>query len=163
MISKTSKPLLAALLIFASFQMAHGQDSTTLTLQLAQSVINGCVAHAQASNQGVAVAVVDSSGSLVSFVRMDGYPPGVGAFAIEKAIAVAGWRFSTAQMEVAVQSTPGFANAPDIVTVAGGVPIYSKLNGRFLGAVGVSGGAPASDAACASAGILAAELSETSG
>ncbi|MFK7863727.1 MAG: heme-binding protein [Pseudohongiellaceae bacterium] len=162
MFLKNLKMLTVGLIGLASLNSSYAQEPSVLTLQVAETVIRGCVAHAVSNNQGVAVAVVDSSGSLISFVRMDGYPPGVGAFAIEKATAVAGWRFSTAQMEVAVQSTPGFANAPDIVTVAGGVPIYSNITGRFLGAIGVSGGAPAEDAACASAGIAAAELRETS-
>jgi len=39
----------------------------------------------------------------------------------------------------------------------GGVPIYSA-DGILLGGVGVSGGKPADDAACAAAGIEAAGL-----
>lgn len=161
MLNSKLKTLVPAILTLALHSVAFAQNDLVLNAQLAQTIANGCISHAESKSQGVAVAVVDASGALVIFLRMDGNPPGVGAFAIEKAVAVANWRFSTAQMEVAVQQTPGFANAPEIVTVAGGVPLYSKTTGQFLGAIGVSGGAPADDAACASVAIAAAGLSET--
>jgi uncharacterized protein GlcG (DUF336 family) len=44
------------------------------------------------------------------------------------------------------------------VTVAGGVPVYAADGKQRIGAVGVSGEAPADDAACAEAGIRAAGL-----
>ena len=56
------------------------------------------------------------------------------------------------------RETPGFGEAPHVVTVAGGVPIFSADGRERLGAVGVSGEAPADDAACAEAGIAAAGL-----
>lgn len=159
----TNKPIifLAATVGFLLQSVAFAQNTSVLNAQLAQTIANGCISHAESKSQGVAVAVVDTSGALVIFLRMDGNPPGVGAFAIDKAVAVANWRFSTAQMAVAVLQTPGFANAPDIVTVAGGVPIFSESSGKFLGAIGVSGGAPAEDAACAGVGIAAAGLSQS--
>jgi glc operon protein GlcG len=54
--------------------------------------------------------------------------------------------------------TPGFANAPGVVTVAGGVPVWSADGKVRVGGVGASGEAPAGDAACAEAGIAAAGL-----
>ena len=44
------------------------------------------------------------------------------------------------------------------MTVAGGVPVFSADGRERIGAVGVSGEAPADDAACAEAGIAAAGL-----
>jgi glc operon protein GlcG len=79
-------------------------------------------------------------------------------FAIAKAQAVAAWGFPTAEMEKAAQGTPGFAFAPHVVTVPGGVPIYSTDGKVQLGAAGASGEAPADDAACVAAGIAAAGL-----
>jgi uncharacterized protein GlcG (DUF336 family) len=58
----------------------------------------------------------------------------------------------------AAKGTPGFANAPHVVTVAGGVPVYSADGKVRIGAVGVSGEAPADDAACAEAGVRSAGL-----
>jgi uncharacterized protein GlcG (DUF336 family) len=71
---------------------------------------------------------------------------------------VAAWGFSTAAMAEAARTTPGFGDAPHVVTVAGGVPVFSRDGRSLIGAVGVSGEAPADDAACAEAGIGAAGL-----
>jgi glc operon protein GlcG len=130
-----------------------------LGAQAASRIIDGCVAHAKGKGQSDAIAVYDDGGHAVALLRMDGNPPGVGDFAMQKAAAVAHWRFSTADMAEAAKETPGFANAPLVVTVAGGIPVYSSDGREFLGAVGVSGEAPQDDAACAAAGVQAAGLS----
>jgi glc operon protein GlcG len=122
----------------------------------AQAIIAGCAAHAAAKKQGHAIAVVDLGGHLVAALRMDGNGSGIMEFAIAKAEAVAHWGFSTAQMEQAAKETPGFANAPHVVTVAGGVPVWSADGKSRIGAVGASGEAPTDDAACAETGIRAA-------
>jgi glc operon protein GlcG len=44
------------------------------------------------------------------------------------------------------------------VTVAGGIPVYSLDGKALIGAAGASGEAPEDDAACVTAGILAAGL-----
>jgi glc operon protein GlcG len=131
---------------------------SVITDQVASRIVDGCVAHAKAKRQSHAIAVHDAGGSPVALLRMDGNPPGVGEFAMKKAIAVAQWRFSTADMAEAIKTTPGFAAAPHVITVPGGVPVLSPDGGSFLGAVGVSGEAPADDVACAEAGIKAAGL-----
>jgi uncharacterized protein GlcG (DUF336 family) len=61
-------------------------------------------------------------------------------------------------MVEAAKGTPGFANAPHVVTVPGGVPVYSADGKVRIGAVGVSGEEPADDAECAEAGVRAAGL-----
>jgi len=76
--------------------------------------------------------------------------------ALAKARAAAAWGFSTAQMVQAAKDTPGFGNAPHVVTVPGGIPVWSGDGKVRVGAVGVSGEAPQDDAACAEAGIRAA-------
>jgi uncharacterized protein GlcG (DUF336 family) len=124
-------------------------------------VITGCAAHATAKRQSQAIAVVDDGGRLVAALRMDGNGAGVMAFAQAKAEAVAAWGFSTEQLAGGAKSLPGFENAPHVVTVPGGVPIYAADGGERIGAVGVSGEAPADDVACARAGITASGLRDT--
>jgi uncharacterized protein GlcG (DUF336 family) len=138
---------------------AHAQGG--LSAQAASQIIEGCAAHARSKKQSHAIAVYDDGGHLVTFLRMDGNTPGVGDFAMQKAAAVAHWHFSTANMAAAVKETPGFANAPLVVTVAGGVPVFSRDGKQFLGAVGVSGETAQDDAACAEAGVKAAGFSVT--
>ena len=134
----------------------------TLDARVAQAVIAGCAAHAAGKRQSHAIAVVDAGGHSIASLRMDGNGYGIMDFALAKAQAAAAWGFATARMADGARETPGFDRAPHVVTVAGGLPIFS-LNGARLGAVGVSGEAPADDVACAEAGIGAAGLRSTPG
>ena len=137
---------------------ASSASTTTLKAGAAQAIVAGCAAHAASKMQSEAIAVVDTGGHLVAALRMDGNGSGIMDFAVAKAEAAAAWGFSTAQMVDAAKGTPGFANAPHVVTVPGGVPIFSADGKARIGAVGVSGEAPEDDAACAETGIKAAGL-----
>ena len=138
---------------------ASGQPARhQLDAAAAQAIVAGCASHAVSRHQSHAIAVVDLGGHLLAALRMDGNGSGIMDFAIAKAEAAAAWGFSTAQMAESARATPGFAVAPHVVTVPGGLPIWSADGRERLGAVGVSGEAPADDAACAEAGIIAAGL-----
>ena len=137
---------------------APAQPVTTLDARTAQAIVAGCVADSTPRMQSHAIVVVDNGGHVIAALRMDGYTSGIFDFALAKAEAVAAWGFSTAQMVEAAKGTPGFADAPHVVTVAGGVPVYSADGKTRIGAVGVSGEAPQDDAGCAEAGIKAAGL-----
>jgi glc operon protein GlcG len=155
MIMRTSIAV-AALVVGAS---AQAQIATQrISADSAQKIIAGCVARDEAARQSHSIAVTDTGGQLVAVLRMDTSSAGATGFAIEKARASALWGFATAGMEEGARGTPGFANAPNVVTVAGGVPVYSADGTARLGAVGASGEAPADDVACAVAGIEAAGL-----
>jgi glc operon protein GlcG len=137
---------------------ASAQGPSTLDARTAQAIIAGCVAHATAKQQSHSIVVVDLGGDPVAAVRMDRNGSGTFDFALQKATAVAAWGFATSGMEEGAKEVPGFARAPHVVTVAGGVPIWSADGKMRLGGVGVSGEAPADDAACAEAGVRAAGL-----
>lgn len=140
--------------------MAYAQSADfKLDPQAAEQIILGCKAHSKAEGHSHAIAVHDNGGFLVAALRMTGNNAGTMAFAQAKAKAVGIWRFSTAQMEQSVNDVAGFAAAPNVVTVPGGVPIFTADGKTFLGAVGVSGEAPVDDVACAVAGIDSAGLS----
>ena len=124
----------------------------------------GTAASAQPAPQALdaaaaqAIVVVDTGGHLISALRMDGNGYGSVDFATAKAEAAAAWGFPTAAMAEGARMTPGFAAAPHVVTVPGGIPVFSADGRTRLGGVGASGEAPADDAACAAAGIAAAGL-----
>ena len=145
-----------AFLLLAAPALAEAQGS--IDAKTASKMIDGCVAHSTAKIQSHAIAIYDAGGHAIALLRMDGNSPGVTDFAMQKAAAVAHWRFSTAQMETSAKATPGFANAPRVVTVPGGVPVFSADGTTFLGAVGVSGEAPQDDASCAEAAVKAGGL-----
>jgi uncharacterized protein GlcG (DUF336 family) len=150
---------LICVLLMAGFPgSAQSQSQGTLDAKSAQAIVAGCVAQSASRMQSHAIAVVDLGGHLVAALRMDGNGSGIFDFALAKAEASAAWGFTTAQMETSAKATPGFANAPKVVTVPGGVPIYSADGKTRLGAIGVSGEAPVDDAACAEAGVRSAGL-----
>jgi glc operon protein GlcG len=94
-------------------------------------------------------AVVEPSGELVAFARMDDVPYGAVPLAQQKARTSARFRMTTEDGEDRVQNgrTP-LLSAEDFVTIGGGVPIV--VNGRIIGALGVSGATSKEDAAIAS-------------
>lgn len=142
----------------AALLAATPASAQILDANMADAIVKGCAAHARAKGQSHAIAVVDSGGHIVATWRMNGNTHGMMAFALEKARAVSAWGFPTSGMEEAAKATPGFADAPNVVTVAGGVPVFGADGRTRLGGVGTSGEAPADDAACAAAGIAAAGL-----
>jgi uncharacterized protein GlcG (DUF336 family) len=146
------------LAIVALAAPALAQSTTALDARAAEAIVRGCATHALAKKQGHAVVVVDPGGHVVAALRMDGNGSGIFDFALAKAQAAAAWGFSTAQMLEGARGTPGFDRAPNVVIVPGGVPVFSADGKTRMGAVGVSGEAPADDAACAEAGIKAAGL-----
>jgi glc operon protein GlcG len=147
-----------ALSVLVTAPPAPAQTASRLDARTAQAIVNGCAAQAAAKMQSHAIAVVDPGGHVVAALRMDGNGSGMMDFALAKAQAVAAWGFSTADMVAGAKDTPGFASAPHVVTVAGGVPILSADGKTLLGAAGASGEAPQDDAACVAAGIVAAGL-----
>lgn len=148
----------ATLFILAGGAAAAQAPAPRMDARAAQAIVAGCAAHSSGRNQSHAIAVVDSGGQLVAALRMDGNSYGIMDFALAKARASAAWGGATAGLAEGAREVPGFAAAPHVVTVAGGVPVFSADGRERIGAVGVSGEAPADDAACAEAGIAAAGL-----
>jgi uncharacterized protein GlcG (DUF336 family) len=156
------RKLLTAVLV-AGGVIPVPSSAASLDARGAQAIVAGCVQHSTGRRQSHAIAVVDAGGQLVAALRMDGNGFGIMDFALAKARAAAAWGFGTGRMAEAAQATPGFGAAPHVVTVAGGLPVFSADGAERIGAVGVSGEAPADDAACAEAGIAAAGLRSARG
>lgn len=112
-----------------------------------------CLDFARAHHLRVAVVVLDNHAMPVTLAHMDGVSVGVGEIALWKATSAA--KYGRATADTAALNPP--ANMPSVATIMGGVPIYSA-DGTLLGGVGTSGGKPADDAACGTAGIEAAGL-----
>ena len=123
-----------------------------LTFATAQKILRGCIAYADSSRLGMAIAVFDTGGQLIVFGRMDNASLGASKVAEWKGISAATYRNATA-----TTATWNVPTAPDIAVVPGGLPIFTK-DGYALGGVGVSGAASALDVKCAEAGIKAAGL-----
>ncbi len=123
-------------------------------------LIGGAEAKAQKIGVPMCIAVVDESGHLIAFKRMDHGKALSTTLAQDKAYTSAISRKSTADYNEA--AVPGSlvngiqtAAGGRFSTVGGGMPVV--VDGTVVGAIGLSGGAPEQDMACAEAGLRAFE------
>jgi glc operon protein GlcG len=123
-----------------------------ITAQRAQSVIAAAMAEATKRGWPLNVAVADSGGNLVAFVRMDGAQLASIAIAEHKARAAVKYRRPTRIFEDGLQ-TKDFkyvVTLDDIIASRGGIPLVE--DGRIIGAVGCSGATGSQDeVVCAAA------------
>jgi len=105
-----------------------------------QRVIDAVAAELNARRAGAAVAVVDSHGELVAFLRTDGCPLPSITIAINKAFTAARERIESRELGERSRSErfplTNFGD-PRYIGWGGGVPIV--VDGEVTGAVGVSG------------------------
>jgi uncharacterized protein GlcG (DUF336 family) len=125
-----------------------------ITLEQAKKVLAGAQAEAQKNNWGMVIVVLDSGGNLVALHRMDNAQLGSIEVARDKAYSAVAFRRPTKAFEDAV--TQGGANLRLLKLtgsspIEGGVPII--VDGKLVGAVGVSGAAANQDGQVARAGI----------
>ena len=84
-----------AAVVCASLPFSPRRADAQLTAAAASQIVEGCANHARGRKQSHAIAVYDDGGNPVATLRMDGNAPGIMEFAMQKAEAVARWRFST--------------------------------------------------------------------
>jgi glc operon protein GlcG len=118
---------------------------TPITLKEAQALIQAGIAEANKRGWPEDFAVVDWSGNLVAFARMDGAQLGSIAIAEHKARAASKFRRPTKSFETGVQKY-GFTyllSFDDIIAVGGGIPLVQ--DGKIVGAIGCSGATTSQD------------------
>lgn len=128
------------------------RSKRVLTLAAATQVADAAEAEARKNNWAVSIAVVDDSGHLILFRRMDGAKLVAIDIAQRKARTAAYFQGPTKGLEEEVTKGGRTALLPidGFMPLEGGVPIVS--GGEMVGAVGVSGVTGAQDAQCALAG-----------
>ena len=95
--------------------------------------------------------MVDSGGSLVAFVRMDGAQLAGIAIAEHKARTAATFRRDTKLFETNVDNGLVYQLTLDgVIASRGGIPLVE--GGKLIGAIGVSGATGSQDEVCAKAG-----------
>ncbi len=127
-----------------------------LSLEDADILIRGAWAKAQDIGVAMCIAVTDEAGYLIAFKRMDGGKQLSTTLAQDTAFAAAISKKPTSDYNASgVPGSLGYgiqqAAGGRFSTVGGGVPVV--INGEVVGAIGLSGGAPAQDMTCAEAGI----------
>jgi uncharacterized protein GlcG (DUF336 family) len=156
-----AKIALTALALFASgisMQASAFETAPVLNLETAQKIAAGCQAKATEKGWKMSVTVVDSGANPIFFQRMNGAYISSADLSKLKAENAAKMQLPTSMIEdfsfgkdKKGGPAPGLADLPGFVALAGGIPF--KAGNDFLGAIGVSGGMPNEDEACAQAGL----------
>ena len=111
-----------------------------ITLEQAKKAADAAEAEAKKRNMKMAIAIVEPTGDLVYFRKMDDTQYGSIRVAEEKAVSAALYRRSTKEWldRVAKGDLSPMALSRAVAS-AGGIPII--VNGKVIGAIGTSGGA----------------------
>ena len=134
---------------------AEVADKKALTLDGAKKVAAAAAAEAARNNEGAAIAVVDDGGNLMYLERLDGTFAAGPRISIGKARTAALFKKPTAAFEDIIKNgRTAMVALEDFTPLQGGVPI--ELDGKVVGAIGVSGAAnQQQDEAVAKAGAAA--------
>lgn len=152
--TRTLSLAVAALLLAATSTAAQTVERRVITLDGAKAILAAAEAEALKNKWTVAIAVVDESGNLIAFHKIDDTQMGSIDIAIGKARTAARMKRPTKALEDAVAGGRTVMLALEGVTpLEGGVPV--TIDGRVIGAVGVSGVTSQQDAQVAQAGVAA--------
>jgi glc operon protein GlcG len=124
-----------------------------ISLENAKKAAASALAEAVKNNWNMAVAIVDTGGNLVYYEKMDNTQLGSANIAIDKARTAALFKRPTKAFQDALAAggeAVRILRLQGVVPVEGGIPLV--LDGKIVGAIGVSGAMSAQDAQCAKAG-----------
>ncbi len=136
--------------------MASTFARPSVSTELARAMIEAAEREAAEMGQPFVIAVVDDSGVLKAFSRMDGAPLLSVQVAQDKAYTAAGFGMATDAWHEFVKDDPPLAMGATtgidrLVVFGGGYPI--SIGGQVVGAIGVSGGHYSQDMRVAQAGL----------
>jgi glc operon protein GlcG len=124
-----------------------------ISLENAKKAAAPAMAEGAKNNWNMAVAIVDPSGNLVYYEKMDNTQLGSANVAIDKARSAALFKRPTKAFQDALAAggdSVRLLRLQGVVPVEGGIPLV--MDGKIVGAIGVSGATSAQDAQCAKAG-----------
>jgi Uncharacterized protein, possibly involved in utilization of glycolate and propanediol len=124
-----------------------------ITLENAKKAAAAALAEARKNNWTMAAAITDTAGYLVYFEKIDGTQTGSTFVAVDKARSAALYKRPTKVFQDAVAAGGEglrFLRLEGAVPIEGGFPIV--MDGKVVGAIGVSGGTSAQDGQCAKPG-----------
>src|SRR5437868_2919196 len=151
---KTAVVLLFALgLLVRALEQATAPYGTPISRENAEKAAAPAIAEAVKNHWTMAVAVVDPSGNLVYYEKMDNTQLGSANVAIDKARSAALFKRPTKALQDALAGGGDglrLLRVQGAVPVEGGIPLI--MEGKIVGAIGVSGATSAQDAQCAKAG-----------
>ena len=142
--------LLCAMATVAQMPNPYGPP---ISVENAKKAAAPAIAEAVKNKWTVAVAIVDPSGVLVYYEKMDNTQVGSSDIAIEKARTAARFKRPTKALQDALAAGGAgmrILGLKDVTPVEGGIPLV--IDGKIVGAIGVSGMASDQDSVCAKAG-----------
>ena len=150
-------PVLGLVLLIVMGQDALAQMANvyglSINLETAKKVAASAIAEARKNNWTMAVAITDTGGNLIYFEKMDGTQTGSVRVAIGKSrSAVLFKRPTKALQDTVAAGGEGIRmlRLEGAVPIEGGLPLL--MDGKILGAIGVSGGTSQQDGVAAKAG-----------
>jgi len=123
---------------------------------MAKQIMAAAEREALANQWPMAIAIVDSTGHLVLFQRLDQTQLGSMTVSVAKAMTAVNFRRPTKVFEEAIAGGGAglrLTTMPGVAALEGGTPIV--VNGQVIGAIGVSGMLSTQDAQVAAAGLAA--------
>jgi glc operon protein GlcG len=149
-------PTLALGILAGALAQMPNPYGPPISLENAKKAAAPALAEAAKNNWNMAVAIVDPSGNLVYYEKMDNTQLGSSNVCIDKARSAALFKRPTKALQDALAAGGEGLRVLRIqgaVPVEGGIPLL--MDGKIVGAIGVSGGASAQDGQCAKAGAEA--------
>lgn len=140
--------------------MAKTLTVQTISNELADALMQGAMAKAQAMQVPMCIALCDPSGILMQFRRMDHAPLLSVQIAQDKAYTAVSFGMATHEWHEFIKNDPplldGIVHTPRLVVFGGGYPV--KVDGAVVGGIGISGGHYSHDMEVAQAALAAAGL-----
>lgn len=121
--------------------------------ELAKEAAAAALAVIEENGWQMAVSVVDPSGNLVYFEKVDGTQHASIEISMAKAQAAAGFRRPSSVWVNVIANVPSITTLPGVVGSPGGVPIV--VDGAVIGAIGCSGATGEQDGIACDAGAAA--------
>ncbi len=155
-----SKPILAS--IFAIFIATGSMNllaqmpnpyGAPITLEAAKKAADAALAEAAKNKWTMVAVIVDPSGNLIYYEKMDNTELTSATLAIDKARSAVLYKRPTKALQDALAAGGAglrILRMPGAMPVEGGIPLL--VDGKIIGAIGVSGDAGEHDNQCAAVG-----------
>ena len=154
LVSSVLSVVMVAVCATTAFAQMPNPYGIAISLESAKKVAAPALAEARRNNWTMAVAIVDTAGDLIYYEKMDGTQAASADIALDKARSAARFKRPTkALQDVLAAGGDGLRllALQGAVPVEGGVPLL--VDGKIVGAIGVSGGTSQQDSQAAKAGV----------
>ncbi len=142
------KKIVTTILLSLSMNGWTALKGETLNTEVSQTIISKAIECGRKNKWSLSVAIVNAEGRLISFQRDDGSYVGSIDASIAKATSSNAFQRPTSAFVEGVKSGRlGMLSVKDVVANEGGIPIV--LNGKHVGAIGISGAKSVEDEQCA--------------